>query len=104
MICVLIEFIVKPGQEDEFVEAWTDLTRYIRANFGSRGSRLHDTGEGRYVGYAQWPDAQTHATAGDDSAEYRRLRERMNATLEKGESTLLDKMDVAVDLLDSDPA
>jgi len=102
MITVLIEFVVKPGREAEFVEAWTELTRYIRANFGSRGSRLHRAGDDRYLGYAQWPDAQTHATAGDDSDEYHRLRERMNATLEKGESRLLEKMEVAVDLLDSE--
>jgi heme-degrading monooxygenase HmoA len=96
---VLLEFIVKPGQEDEFVEAWTELTRYIRERFGSLGSRLHEAGEGRYIGYAQWPDANTHATAGDDSETYRQLHERMNATLEKEESTLLEKMDVIVDLL-----
>lgn len=99
MISALIEFVVKPGQEDEFVEAWTNLTRYIRENFGSRGSRLHRAGDGRYIGYAQWPDAKTHATAGDDSAEYRRLRERMNATLEAGESRLLETLEVEVDLL-----
>ena len=100
MVCVLIEFVVKPGQEDEFVQAWSDLTRYIREHFDSRGSRLHRAGEGRYIGYAQWPDAETHATAGDDSAEYRRLQQRMNATLEKGESRLLEKLEVEVDLLD----
>ena len=102
MIGVLIEFIVKPGREDEFVETWTELTRYIRQHFDSRGSRLHHAGEGRYIGYAQWLDAKTHAVAGDDSDEYRRLRERMNATLEKGESRLLEKLDVAVDLLELD--
>lgn len=99
MICVLIEFIVKPGQEDEFVAAWTDLTRYVRENFKSRGSRLHRAEAGRYIGYAQWPDEQTYETAGDDSDEYRRLRERMNVTLEKGESRLLEKLEVEVDLL-----
>ena len=100
MICVLIEFIVKPGQEDEFVEAWSDLTRYTRDHFDSRGSRLHAAGEGRYIGYAQWPDENTHATAGDDSDEYRRLRARMNTTLEKGESRLLEKLEIEVDLLE----
>jgi heme-degrading monooxygenase HmoA len=101
MICVLIEFIVKPGQEDDFVEAWSELTRYIREHFGSRGSRLHDAGDGRYIGYAQWPDADTHATAGDDSEAYRRLQQRMRATLEEGEPRLLETMSVEVDLLDS---
>ena len=99
MICILIEFVVKPGQADEFVDARSDLTRYIRDNFNSRGSRLHGAGEGRYIGYAQWPDARTHAAAGDDSREYRRLRERMNTTLERGESRLLEKLEGGVDLL-----
>lgn len=102
MICVLIEFVVKPGQEDAFVTAWTELTRYIRQHFGSLGSRLHRADDGRYLGYAQWPDAQVHATAGDDSEAYRRLRERMNTTLEQGESRLLEKLEVEVDLLARD--
>jgi len=100
MICLLIEFVVKPGQEDEFVESWSELTRYTREPFGSRGSRPHRAGDSRYVGYAQWPDSQTHDTAGDDSEAYRRLHERMNATLERGEPQLLETMDVEVDLLD----
>lgn len=100
MICVLIEFILKPGREDEFVEAWRDLTRYIRQHFDSRGSRLHRAGDGRYIGYAQWPDEKTHAVAGDDSDEYHNLRQRMNATLETGESRLLEKLEVEVDLLE----
>ena len=104
MICVLIEFIVKPGQEDEFVAAWTDLTRIIRERFGSRGSRLHRAGEDRFIGYAQWPDAATHAIAGDDSAAYRQAQRRMNATLEGGQSRLLEKMAVEADLLAPDPA
>lgn len=99
MICVLIEFVVKPGQEGAFVEAWTELTRYIRDHFGSLGSRLHRAEAGRYIGYAQWPDERTHATAGDDSEAYRRLRDRMNATLEEGESRLIEKLEVEVDLL-----
>jgi heme-degrading monooxygenase HmoA len=102
MICVLIEFVVKPGQEDEFVEAWTDLTRHIHDNFDSHGSRLHRASDDRYIGYAQWPDAKTHAAAGDNSDEYRRLRERMNATLEQGESRMLEKLEVEVDLLARD--
>lgn len=102
MICLLIEFVVKPGQEDAFVTAWTELTRYIRQHFGSLGSRLHRADDGRYLGYAQWPGAQAHATAGDDSEAYRRLRERMNTTLEQGESRLLEKLEVEVDLLARD--
>jgi heme-degrading monooxygenase HmoA len=101
MICLLIEFVVKPGQEDEFVRAWSALTRYARENFGSRGSRLHRASDSRYIGYAQWPDERTHATAGDDSESYRRLHERMNATLERGESRLLETMEVEADLLDA---
>lgn len=100
MNAVLIEFVVKPGQEDDFVEAWGELTRYIRDHFNSRGSRLHRAGEGRYVGYAQWPDAETRAVAGNNRNDYRRLSERMNATLDKGESRLMESMAIEVDLLD----
>lgn len=56
MYAVIYSFQTRPGSEDQFVEAWTKLTRLIYENRGSLGSRLHKASEGEYIAYAQWPD------------------------------------------------
>lgn len=47
---------VHPGKEEQFREAWRRGTRAITRIYGSFGSRLHQAGDGRFVGYAEWPD------------------------------------------------
>lgn len=47
---------VKPGYEEQFREAWRRGTRAITRIYGSCGSRLHRSSDGRYIGYAEWPD------------------------------------------------
>ncbi len=56
---------VHPGKEEQFVKAWTRGTDLIREIYGSYGSRLHRDGDGRYVGYAEWPDKATWQKAFD---------------------------------------
>jgi len=104
MIAVLIEFRVRPGQDDAFRAAWTETTEYIRARFGSLGSRLHRAGDGRYVGYAQWPDRETYDRdhAWDESG--RAIRQRMADTLLEGRGRVLDILDVDIDRLTREPA
>lgn len=50
---------VKPGKEEQFREAWRRGTRAITRIYGSFGSRLHRAEDGRFIGYAEWPDAAT---------------------------------------------
>jgi hypothetical protein len=50
---------VKPGKEEQFREAWRRGTRAITRTYGSFGSRLHRAEDGRFIGYAEWPDAAT---------------------------------------------
>ena len=50
---------VHPGKEDQFREAWRRGTEAITRIYGSYGSRLHRDRDGRFVGYAEWPDEQT---------------------------------------------
>lgn len=50
---------VHPGKEDQFREAWRRGTALITETYGSYGSRLHRALDGRFVGYAEWPDEQT---------------------------------------------
>jgi heme-degrading monooxygenase HmoA len=50
---------IHPGKEDQFREAWRRGTDRITAIYGSFGSRLHRNEDGRFVGYAEWPDEAT---------------------------------------------
>ena len=50
---------VHPGKEAQFREAWRRGTVLITRIYGSYGSRLHQDNDGRFVGYAEWPDEAT---------------------------------------------
>jgi hypothetical protein len=61
---------IKPGKEEQFREAWHRGTELITAKYGSFGSRLHRDRDGRFVGYAQWPDYETWQRAFDAKMVY----------------------------------
>jgi heme-degrading monooxygenase HmoA len=69
---------VRPGKEEQFRAAWRRGTELITEKYGSFGSRLHRDRDGRFVGYAEWPDEATWRRAFDakmvyDDPETRRL-------------------------------
>ena len=55
MFIALYRWKLKPGKEDQFREAWSQVTQSIREKCGSLGSRLHSSEDGTWVAYAQWP-------------------------------------------------
>jgi len=61
---------VHPGKEEQFATAWARGTDLIRQKYGSYGSRLHRDGDGRFVGYAEWPDRETWQRAFDQKMDY----------------------------------
>lgn len=67
MFAVLYKWRIDPQLEQQFVDAWTEITRYYLDNSGSQGSRLHKGSDGFWYAYAQWPsdDARQAAFAGD---------------------------------------
>ena len=69
---------IHEGKEEQFREAWRRATKRITEVYGSYGSRLHRDRDGRFVGYAEWPDEATWQAAFDrkmmhDDSEARRL-------------------------------
>ena len=66
---VLYRWRIKPGTEDRFATAWAEATRSLLTR-GSLGSRLHAGSDGYWYGYAQWPDAQTRASAFAGDAQH----------------------------------
>lgn len=61
---------VHPGKEAQFREAWRRGTAAITRIYGSCGSRLHQDRDGRFVGYAEWPDEAAWQKAFDAKMVY----------------------------------
>ena len=61
---------VHPGKEEQFRAAWRRGTEHITRIYGSFGSRLHRERDGRFVGYAEWPDEATWRSAFDRRMVY----------------------------------
>ena len=55
MFCVIYQFVVKAGCEQQFIQAWQARTEEIKIEQGGLGSRLHRTSSGMWLAYAQWP-------------------------------------------------
>ena len=60
---VIYRWRLKPGMEDQFIEAWSRITELYVAHRGGLGSRLHKGPDGIWHGYAQWPSAAVRAAA-----------------------------------------
>ena len=96
---------VKPGKEKQFREAWRRGTRAITRLYGSYGSRLHRADDGRFIGYAEWPDEPTWRAAFEAKMAYDdpEARAMFVDALEGGQHELIANMDVLDDLLTQRP-
>ena len=59
MFIVIYRWRLKDGHEDTFLQGWHEMTESIYRLRGSLGSRLHQSNDGTWVAYAQWPDEET---------------------------------------------
>ncbi len=81
---VLYRWVLHPGNEDQFIEAWSRVTSLLREERGSLGSRLHRGPDGIWYGYAQWPSAEARESAFHspvDPAARQRMREAIKQDL-----------------------
>jgi quinol monooxygenase YgiN len=78
MFIALYRWKLKPEKENQFREAWSQVTLAIRDKCGSLGSRLHRSEDGTWVAYAQWPNKESWQSERplDDSAVAARQRMR----------------------------
>jgi hypothetical protein len=60
---VLYRWVLRPGMEQQFIDAWSRVTLALRQERGSLGSRLHRGPDGLWYGYAQWPNVQARESA-----------------------------------------
>lgn len=90
---VLYRWKLRAGSEDSFVEAWSRITKLLREQRGSLGSRLHRGSDGVWYGYAQWPSAEARlnafATASVDPNASKKMRE---AVIEGFPEIILDSV------------
>ena len=95
---------VKPGKEEQFREAWRRGTRAITRLYGSFGSRLHRADDGRFIGYAEWPDEATWRAAFEAKMVYDDAEARaMFVDALEGQHELIANMEVLDDLLTQHP-
>ncbi len=95
---VVYRFKVTPGQKDQFMEAWTAMTKLLREYEGSLGSRLHLSSNGEYIAYALWPHETTFRNFGSklpDSAV--EIRQAMRSSCERIETEY--ELEIVQDLL-----
>jgi heme-degrading monooxygenase HmoA len=91
MFVVLYKWKLRPGQEEEFVEAWSRVSDLLLNERGSLGSRLHIGNDGLWYSYAQWPSAEVRREAFAQGPVDAKASERMNAAiLERFPEVILD--------------
>lgn len=84
MFIAIYRWRVKPGMEHQFQTSWERVTRAIRLNCGCYGSRLHRCHDGTWLGYAQWPDAETRsACQHGDEAGARLMQDAIESLVEE---------------------
>ncbi|HMW97738.1 MAG TPA: antibiotic biosynthesis monooxygenase [Flavobacteriales bacterium] len=99
MFTVIHNFDVRPGREQEFLDAWALLTREFIRSRGCLGSRMHRDKHGRLVAIAIWPDrAAWEAKPTDPAPELVAARQTMMKACElfRTEAELETVMDLWV--------
>jgi heme-degrading monooxygenase HmoA len=81
MFVVLYKWRLRPGHEDEFVQAWSRVSELLLKERGSLGSRLHFGSDGLCYSYAQWPSAQARKEAFARGPVDSNASERMDAAI-----------------------
>jgi heme-degrading monooxygenase HmoA len=98
MRTIIYQFKVKDNQNEEFIEAWKEMTELIYKYENSLGSRLHKKDNQTYIAYAQWPDKITFENSGSNlPEEANQVRQKMRGSCENVEKLL--ELEVIEDLL-----
>ncbi|RZA09377.1 MAG: hypothetical protein EOP11_01905 [Proteobacteria bacterium] len=82
MVVYLYRWKLKAGREPEFKASWALVTQALRQNCGSKGSRLHLSSNGDWLGYAQWPSPEARDSCQFSSPEFSRARASMKEAIE----------------------
>ncbi len=98
MRTIIYQFKVKEKRNEEFIEAWKEMTELIYKYENSLGSRLHMKDNQTYIAYAQWPDKYTFENSGQNLPEKaNQVRQKMRDSCKSVEK--LFELDMIEDLL-----
>jgi heme-degrading monooxygenase HmoA len=92
MFIVLYRWRIKPESEEQFIQAWSEVTEYYRKNHDSLGSRLHRGSDGFFYGYAQWKSAEDRQKAFEIPANLAARARMREAIAENFPETVLEKL------------
>lgn len=92
MFIVLYRWRVKRELEEQFIEAWAEVTAYYRENHDSLGSRLHRGSDGFFYGYAQWKSAEARLKAFEITANLEAGAKMREAIEESFPETILEEV------------
>jgi 2-polyprenyl-6-methoxyphenol hydroxylase-like FAD-dependent oxidoreductase len=98
MFTVLYKWRLKPRLEQQFIDAWSEITVYYRENAGSFGSRLHHGDDGLWYAYAQWP-SDDHRRNAFESTPAHPARDKMKEAIEESFDEI--HLEIAADHLKS---
>ena len=101
MFCVLYQWKVKPGKEEQFRQSWREVTEAIYRQHGSLGSRLHENDDGTWVAYAQWPTRELWEK-GAELLDVELARAKRDDAIE-AESQVIFRLTVRDDMLRAQP-
>ena len=59
MFAVIYQGYLKPGREEEYLQAWHQIATYFVNHRGAIGSCLHKAEDGKWIAYSRWPDKAT---------------------------------------------
>jgi heme-degrading monooxygenase HmoA len=83
MIAILYRWRIKPEKEQQFIDSWSEVTKFLLDNRGSLGSRLHRGNDGLFHGYAQWKSDEERQNAFRNSAEISDSINKMRDSIEE---------------------
>jgi hypothetical protein len=92
MLIVLYRWRIRDGMERQFIDAWSEVTAYIRANYDSLGSRLHRDRDEIYYGYAQWKSAEQRREAFAAMPDFEARRKMREAVEESFPEIVLENL------------
>ena len=92
MFIVLYRWRIKPDKEQQFIEAWAEVTGYFLANFDSLGSRLHRGSDGLFYAYAQWKSKEERENAFENASELEAGTKMRQAITEGFEPVILETL------------
>jgi hypothetical protein len=97
MYVALYRWKLKSGMEQAFETYWKEGTLFYRSEQKGLGSRLHQSDDGTFFAYAQWPDRETYHAKRELSHEHKESLMKMKECVVETYTPILGE--VSCDLL-----